>query len=169
MTPTTRSLIVITGPRAVVAELVLLLESPELGRRPGDPPLPMVPPTGRDRSGPRRQVAAVRDRAPAPAAVTGPQFASPGRGLLEVRYTVTAHGSSAAAVAELARRIPEIDVVLTETTPDGHTDITVHRDGRQGSRRLLAVPTPPAGATRPPASGRRPRWAGPRTPGGTRG
>lgn len=163
LTPPVRGLLVITGPRATVAELALLLESPELGRRPGDPPLPLDPPTGGEGLRPRRPPTAMRDRAPARAEVTGPLFARPGAGLLEVRYTVTARGSSAAAAAELARRIPEIDVVLTESTQDGRTRVTTYRAD-------AGDPLPDSnGAIPPVASGRRPGWAEPRTRGGTRG
>lgn len=108
----TRSQIVITGPRDIVAELVRTLEAEEFGRAAGSPPLPVYP-TSRTL-----------------ARVTGPEVVIIEGGLLEVRYAVEAGGSSARAVEELAQLIPELTVFLTEQRPSESTELAVYSNGR---------------------------------------
>lgn len=135
MNSTTRSQIVITGPRSSVSGLVVALESEELGRTPGMPPFPIdtvIAPKQRTwltPSGTARQVEAEFPR------VTGPMLATTETGFLEVRYTVEADGSSARAVEALASRVPELTVVLAEQREALRTELIVYR----GGRRIAAV------------------------------
>lgn len=124
----TRSQIVIVGPRPVVSELVLVLEAQELGRSQGSPPLPVDPPARSARAG-RRETAP--DRTPPPTTVVGPTMESIDAGVSEARYTVVAKRGLARSVAELAVRVPEITIVLTEQAQHDLTRLTVYRSARQ--------------------------------------
>lgn len=135
MKSNTRSQIVITGPRSSVSELVLVLESEELGRPPGTPPLPIdtvIAPQQRTGPSPLRTVRQFEGELPR---VTGPTLATTEAGFLEARYTVAADGSSARAVKALASQVPEITVILTEQRQADLTELTVYR----GGRRIAAV------------------------------
>ncbi len=134
MKSTTRSQIVITGPRSSVSELVVALESEELGRTPCTPPLPIDTVTAPKQrtcltpSGTAPQVEAEPPR------VTGPTLTTTETGL-EVRYTVEADGSSARAVEALATQVPELTVILAEQQETDLTELTAYR----GGRRIAAV------------------------------
>ncbi|GAF46513.1 hypothetical protein [Rhodococcus wratislaviensis] len=135
MKSTTRSQIVITGPRSSVSELVVALESEELGRTPGTPPLPIdtvTTPKQRTCLTPSGTARQVEPKLPS---VTGPTLATTETGILEVRYTVQADGSSARAVEALASQVPELTVVLAEQREADRTELTVYR----GGRRIAAV------------------------------
>jgi hypothetical protein len=131
MKATTRSQIVMTGPRPIVSELVMALESEELGRKPGSPPLPTDSEPSQQTLSSDRQLEPVWSAAPEQAIVVGPTLATTEAGFLEVRYAVEAIGSSAQAVKELAKRLPEIVVVLTEQRQADKTELSVFRGGRR--------------------------------------
>jgi hypothetical protein len=146
MRPTVRSQIVIVGPRPVVSVLVLILEAEELGRTPGSPPLPLDPPANSASSRRHDPAAPPTSRT---TSVVGPTIASIDAGVVDARYTVVAERGLARAVAELAVRVPEITVVLTEQARPDRTHLTVYRSARRiaaldcASAGLLILPARP--------------------------
>jgi hypothetical protein len=125
MTPKIESQLVITGPREAVAELVLAFESGELGRRPGDSILPLDAPC--EKAGPPATDASDGRNVE----VLGPVVTSTEAGDREVRYTVRSDGSLGRSVQELARRVPELMVVLAERSSVEHAHLNVYRAGAQ--------------------------------------